>query len=187
MQFKLIYEGPLKGQSAKDEAKHVIRMQLHPQLEMLWTYGPLKHRRQFLRYEGSGKSELGIFEHRNGFTFAPLVSSRLDLVAGLHVLLMRREAPGNLFSQSGDIDNRVKVLIDALRMPSADELRRAKADAVSTPNPVFCVLQDDSLLTSVAVETETLLTPGPAHEVLALITLTVKAARLTFDNLGLSA
>jgi hypothetical protein len=186
MQFRLIYEGQLRGQATKDEAKHWIRMHLHPQLEQLWHQVPLVHRREFLRFQG-GPNETGVYEHVSGVTFCPIVTERLRLVAGLHVLLFRREEPGHLLSQSGDIDNRVKVLVDALRVPSVDEVRRANIDPATAPNPIHCVLKDDTLLTSVAVETERLLTNGKIEEVLAVITITVKATSLTFDNMGISA
>jgi hypothetical protein len=35
----------------------------------------------------------------------------------LDILFLRRDNPGNLIASGGDIDNRLKVLFDGLRMP----------------------------------------------------------------------
>ena len=41
MEFRLIYEGPLLGQSARSPHKWEIRRALHPQLKRLWQQQPL--------------------------------------------------------------------------------------------------------------------------------------------------
>lgn len=62
--------------------------------------------------------------------------------------------------QSGDIDNRVKTLIDALRIPCSNALGSARS---STPrqdeNPFFCLIEDDKLITKFSIETDWLLDP----------------------------
>lgn len=58
-----------------------------------------------------------IIEHIGAFRFAPLVTTRYDLIATIELLFLRPEPPGRLISQGGDIDNRLKTLFDALRMP----------------------------------------------------------------------
>ena len=42
MEFRLIYEGPLRGQGAKSTHKWEIRRSLHPQLRRLWQEHPLR-------------------------------------------------------------------------------------------------------------------------------------------------
>jgi hypothetical protein len=59
--------------------------------------------------------------------------------------------------RGGDIDNRVKLLIDALRIPSdASEMKKRTGDDPD-PNPMYCLLQDDNLITSFKVKTDRLL------------------------------
>jgi len=62
-----------------------------------------------------------------------------------------------LFNSQGDIDNRVKVLLDALKTPkTCDEIQ---CSPESGENPFFCLLEDDSIVTSLNVTTDRLLTP----------------------------
>jgi hypothetical protein len=45
------------------------------------------------------------------------VCSQLRLVARLSIVMLRPEPPGSIITAGGDIDNRLKTLFDALRMP----------------------------------------------------------------------
>jgi hypothetical protein len=68
--------------------------------------------------------------------------------------------------ESGDLDNRVKTLIDGLRPPrNSTELGNAVSPAAGE-TPFFCLLEDDDLVTKLSVNTDTLLTPpsGNAEE-----------------------
>jgi hypothetical protein len=62
-----------------------------------------------------------IVERVGQFEFAPLVTKKLDLVAELDVLFLRPEPPGSV-GHGGDIDNRIKTLLDSLRIPRGNEL-----------------------------------------------------------------
>jgi hypothetical protein len=84
-------------------------------------------------------------------------------VCSLDVIFLRRDEPGNLIQGGGDIDNRIKVLFDALRMPqSVEEL--AGATPSTDQEPFYCLLEDDRLITEVKVTTDRLLTPPMASE-----------------------
>ena len=69
----------------------------------------------------------------------------------------RHDPPGTILSPSGDIDNRLKTLFDALRMPqNASEIPEDAAhDGV-----FFCLLEDDSLITKLSVDTSQILGQG---------------------------
>jgi hypothetical protein len=41
VEFRLLYEGPLRGQVARSAHKWEIRRALHPQLQRLWHAHPL--------------------------------------------------------------------------------------------------------------------------------------------------
>lgn len=53
------------------------------------------------------------------------------------------------------------------------------------PSPLYCVLEDDSLVTKVSIESEQLLRPAEPDEVVAIISVHVKKTRLTIDNMSL--
>jgi hypothetical protein len=123
------------------------------------------------------------------FRFAPLVSSRLHLIAGLEILLLRREEPGSVVTQGGDIDNRIKTLLDALRMPKdLDELPAGDAPSAEE-DPFFCLLEDDALVTELAIVTDRLLEPGQdstaSSHVRLVIKVTLNATRLVWGNASL--
>lgn len=74
--------------------------------------------------------------------------------------------------QSRDLDNRLKVLFDALRMPqNPNEL--TGEDFQQDEDPMFVLLQDDSLITSVSVETDELLSPANHDDSQVRLTISV--------------
>jgi hypothetical protein len=86
--------------------------------------------------------------------FRPLVRETYALHCGLKVLFLRKEGPGRVY-QGGDIDGRIKTLLDGLTMPQ-------HVEQVLTPNgdksnPTYCLLEEDSLVSGLQVETERLL------------------------------
>ena len=175
MEFRLTYEGPLfstqrvpedKQPDPRAKNKQHIRRVFHEQLKRLWEITPFlktgDHGGPNVRVtSGSAPDPLRPIEELSklfdmyGFNFVPLVTTNLKLICGLDILFLRPEPPGSVV-QSGDIDNRIKTLLDALRIPTPNE---AYADLVAEPDetPFFCLLEDDRLITKLAVETDTLL------------------------------
>ena len=76
------------------------------------------------------------------------------LHCGLDILFLRKEQPGRLY-QAGDIDGRIKTLLDALAMPQNKEQVLGRTLPVE---PIYCLLEDDSLVSGLRVETERFLT-----------------------------
>jgi hypothetical protein len=78
--------------------------------------------------------------------------------------------------QGGDIDNRLKTLFDALRMPNnLSETGNQKPDENETP--FFVLLEDDSLISELRVVTDQLLLLPKEREIRpqeALLVITVK-------------
>lgn len=186
MEFRLIYHGRLPAQSsggggAHIEQKHSIRREFHAQLKELWRQNAFLRKRAASRHiveEGekrvSDRTNLDIIadEHRlSGYRFVPLVSEREGLACSLDVLFLRRDHPGNLIRSGGDIDNRIKVLFDALRKPKDNEVE--KWPPAEGENPFFVLLEDDLLINEVSVTTDRLLLPRQSgesvHDVLLLI------------------
>ena len=185
MEFRLVYEGLLPAQGARSEHKWAIRRALHPQLAELWQQHPaLQEAQKWLAYPPK-EGEASVIVERSGVHFAPLVTSRLSLFAEVSVLLFRRQPRGAILSEGGDVDNRLKTLIDGLRLPHVKQEIRDESTGGSLPSPFFCLLEDDSLVTKASLESEQMLRPSKPEEVLAIISVTVKKYKETFDNLGL--
>lgn len=166
VEFILSYKGPLVANGSPIE-KHRIRRLLHPQLANLWKQHPLlSDATSILLNKGFDEGRIlkatrvdWISEnHRRGqFRFVPLVSTDLNLVCSLDIQFLRREPPGALVRHGGDIDNRLKTLFDAMRVP--DEAQVAKAAPQEGEEPFYCLLEDDALITGFCVTTQRLLDP----------------------------
>jgi hypothetical protein len=117
MEFRLLFEGQVKPRQRADLFDiHEIRKQLHPQIKKLWEHPPLDECRKMLRLPTSN-GDYAVYEERGSKIYAPLVTKRTDLLGELDITL-RQQAKGQLISEGGDIDNRLKTLFDALRVPS---------------------------------------------------------------------
>ena len=131
MQFRLVYQGPLRIDGGT-QRKQDIRRAFHPQIRELWTHVPLVENRNWLQFPAA-ENGLSVVRRLGDFRYAPLVSDELKLVAELEIVLLRPIRPGALIRQSGDIDNQLKPLFDALRcrisgtsFPAAIRRRMAK-------------------------------------------------------------
>jgi len=185
MEFRLIYEGPLHGQGAKSLHKWEIRRALHPQLQRLWREHPLKNAADRLLAHPALPGQTSVVVEKGGLLFAPLVTQRLNLYAELSVLLFRQQPRGTLITDGGDIDNRLKTLLDGLRVPHGSMEGRTELPEEPDPLPFFCLLEDDSLVSKVTVESEQLLRPAKLDEVVAIISVHVKKTMLTHENMAL--
>jgi hypothetical protein len=115
--------------------------------------------------------------------FAPLIVAEMHIFAQLEVTLMRPEPPGHLITQGGDMDNRLKTLFDALTMPRHTNALPSDASPGPDQTPFFCVLEDDNLVTTLAVRSEQLLEPNPASGLVDVsITVETKITRRTLGN-----
>ena len=170
MKFKLLYHGQLRASTTSDtrvKEKHLIRKEFHKQLKELWrVQAPfsswLGAAKVPAQNSPSGKEttviDIMADKHaRCGYRFLPTISIGRSLSCGLDVTFLRRDHPGNLVRSGGDIDNRIKTLFDALRMPNnSGEL--ANMPPGPDENPFYVLLEDDSQITKVSIATDRLLT-----------------------------
>jgi hypothetical protein len=182
----------------RSEHKHAIRKSFHPQLKRLWEIVPHLNAPQKTLwptqiYVGSippppppRSEELAAKYPFNGFNFVPLVTEELSLICGIEILFLRPDYPGAVVS-SGDIDNRLKTLFDAIRIPQVGQL---DADAIPSENekPFYVLLEDDKLITRLSVETDTLLSPTSErpnrNDVRLIIPVKLRPARLSWENVA---
>jgi hypothetical protein len=179
--FRLTYDGPLKAASQSSTRrieKHGIRQVFHRQLLEL-------HRAK----DGFLDANLAFEEQsamigRGNVVFVPLVREKLNLVCDLDILFLRRENPGQLINDGGDLDNRIKVLFDALRVPSEVEIRGLE----TKKKVLLCLTENDKLITGFRVTTDRLLEPAKSeseeHNVQLVINVEVRATKLTEQNIA---
>jgi hypothetical protein len=177
---------PASGNKPKNQAKWDIRKAFDPQLKDLWDthpalreielngrYWPSRGGAVVMQTHHSKPSPIDappfIAQHRSpdhgiidlceaiekhGAWFRPLVRNSFALHCGLNILFLRKEAPGKVY-QGGDIDGRIKTLLDALAMPQ--HVEQVLEQNTTDFSPMNCLLEDDSLVSGIKVETERLL------------------------------
>lgn len=194
MEFRLLYSGQLLGASRNEtraDHKHAIRRVFHKQLKRLWETNPhLKDRaRHTVTVQvGNGEQKTISTLDKTADRFRvgdyrcfPLATAELELVCGLNILFLRHDQPGKTLIQSGDIDNRLKTLFDALRRPLSTE--EVSGPPTADENPLFCLLEDDKLITDLSVTTDLLLEPNAdVNDVRLIITVRVRPTNATWEN-----
>lgn len=213
MKFTLTYDGPLPASAnrPKNQEKWDIRKTLAPQLRDLWTSHPailaLADVRHFPKHGGAFLTQthhmhpgpisivtvprpdreiLDLCEpiERHGAWFLPLVRETFALHCGLKILFLRHEPPGRIY-QGGDIDGRVKTLLDALSVPQhAEQILETGRQNSTQFNPIHCLIEDDSLVSGINVETERLLAPEnhAKNYVRLIIEVDIRVRRATIYN-----
>ncbi len=98
-----------------------------------------------------------------GYRFVPLVRRDYGITCALDILFLRRDAPGDIVS-GGDIDNRIKTLLDGLQKPKSRDQLAGYDEPGPDEDPFFCLLEDDSLISRISVDTDRLLTQREPEE-----------------------
>lgn len=182
MRFTLVYEGDLPP-NGKAEVKWYIRRKLEPQLRKLWNVPPFD---SIAKYKDPNYQPdtcyVGI--KAGEFEYIPCISTKLHMRAELQIRLLSSTMPGGLL-RSGDIDNRLKTLLDALSIPGAQQVPK-NADT-ETDHQVFCLLENDCLVTRIDVTNDRLLTElDGSKKVIVLIEVHPVAFTVTMANIGIS-
>ena len=152
MALLLTYEGPLPGRRADSSlrVKNELRRHFHEQLLEFCRHDRLYFNNWVM------PSPTSVGTSFNGIQFVPLVMKGA-FVCDLWIELLRRDMPGTIFS-GGDLDARLKTLLDGLRLPlSAQEVHGFSATGDPDKDRCLCLLADDSLITKVEIATHRLL------------------------------
>jgi len=218
MRFRLIYDGPLQSKQKDAMAgqrdpsaqhTHELRRVFHRQLKRHWETN------RFLNETFVWRKDFGAIQRipdgitrisadpsqreslrdvvadnyrENGYRFIPLVREDWELLCDIDVLFLRRDIPGNVI-HAGDIDNRIKTLLDGLRKPNNAMELTGNETPQDGEDPFYVLLEDDKLVTSLSVETDTLLDPEPdsgsdARRVRLVITVNIRPYNTTMFNLS---
>jgi hypothetical protein len=202
MNFVLRYRGPLSGKPQKTKAeKHHIREAFSPQLRELCKRASLfgdalrsdlhsatlKGERIVPPRDENGNLEPPFFWRvpLAGHEFVPLVTRPHELVCELDILWLRREKPGDIV-HGGDLDNRLKSLLDGLRMPHEE---KELPNSLTGGDTFLCLLEDDALIQRIGVTTYELLEPrghatAEQKEVDLILNVLVKSTYPMYANIG---
>jgi len=123
--------------------------------------------------------------YRGPHCFVPLVRKQADSYCSLDILFLRRDSPGSVIRSGGDLDNRLKVLLDALKVPDSCEGLPESPEY----DPIYCLLQDDDQITKIGITTDRILTPigegEKVHDVLLVIHVYVYRSTNAHQVVGL--
>jgi hypothetical protein len=177
MEFRLIYQGPLPGASeGQSKVKHAIRRQLHPQLREVWNTHPA--------FAETAPEQVANHYRSFGFGWIPLICKHRGIACDLDILFLRRDTPGGIVKKGGDIDNRLKIFLDALRKPdSKDEI--GDATPAGDEEPFFVLLEDDYYVTKLKLVTDRLLTPVKEGERINDVHLVVNV-KVVITDIGIA-
>jgi hypothetical protein len=181
--FRLSYRGPLKAasqSSTRRVEKKSMRLAFDEQLNGMFPNDELLMR----DFSASGGPDGELAKYERGIvSYWPIVRKSMHMVCDLDILFLRRGIPGRIVSSSGDLDNRIKVLFDALRVPSEDEIRGLHEES----RGITCLLEDDELITGFRVTSDQLLEPAKDncnHDVHLIINVEIRLTKITDKNLG---
>lgn len=185
MEFTLRYRGVVPHHS-KIEA-HKVRRVFEEQLADYWTrdlrlkdINPTQMKKavssqRFPRFDvrqqekgekvGTKRVDLYRYHEVGGIWFVPLATRWRYLRCEVAMRLSRYEGDlhtGGLIDNQGDLDGKLKALIDALRMPY--EPHEVPPGATHDKPVFFCVLEDDRLITKISIETRNILGPRPSKK-----------------------
>lgn len=197
MEFRLVYGGedlkPASHRRNRVREKHEVRRYLHPQLQQLWATDPLLRFYNLPHHLEPGY--IGrVIDHETTITklagqyegFVPLVNDFLGTTCDLDILYLRPQKPGGIIqSGTGDIDNHLKTLFDALAIPPRGQVPTREEGGEPDPSPFFVLLSDDSLITSVKAATDRLLAP-PEADPIVIVHVTVKTPDPVSAPFGIS-
>ena len=145
MEFYLTYQGALKSNRGGID-KQMIRRAFHPQLRELAKHPPYPKK-------GPAQKKCG------DFTFAPIINNAIGIGADVSITMLRPETPGHFVLRGGDIDNKLKTLLDAFSVPQQNQIPK-NDQPTGDEKPLFCLLEDDSLIMSLEIKTGRLLLPS---------------------------
>lgn len=182
VRITLVYRGPLpacQNDNRKSDHKHRIRVEFSSQLAWHWQNDPL-----LATHAGGIGFPLAQVENRHvqiqqdliskhafycadtcGYRAVPLITRHNGLTCWLDITLKRRSDPGDLIvngTDGGDLDNRLKLLLDALRMPLANN--EVPASMWGHGEWLNCLLEDDALISRIAIEAQRLTTSPAENE-----------------------
>lgn len=184
MQFRLTYNGQIQSrQQAGLPAVQAIREALSPQIERLWQYPPLNQSTDWLNPSGTYHACSTV----DDWNFVSTISNTIGLYGELDILILRPQPLGSVVSKDGDLDNKLKTLIDALTLPTLQQVQDMKRKhGLEQRERQFCVFSDDNLITKLSVTSDRLLEDMRVATALVIINVTVRVGKPSIGNIHLA-
>ena len=120
---------------------------------------------------------------RYGYRFVPLIGEPWTLAVRLDLIFLRRDDATGLVKSGGDIDNRIKVFFDGLRMPqNGTEIPKDRPAPGEDEDPFYCLMDDDKAITEIAISTDRLLRPQRDDEGVNDVVIVAEIETMVIDD-----
>lgn len=183
MEFCLHYYGTLKSRD-NASGKHQIRQQLHPQIRSVCLSEQFSN--MFDEFNDTSKhDEPHMFSDIGGKRFWFLICEGWKTIVDLNITILLPHAVGAIVHNGGDIDNRIKTLFDALRIPAVKSEIPSNDSFNYKKEGMFCLLQDDKLINRVSITSYQDHEPIDTDSVRCFIEVRTKITQALVGNLGL--
>jgi hypothetical protein len=183
MEFCLHYDGKLKSND-NAKGKHEIRKHFHNQIHSLCASKQFKNIFEPDHEGKRSKDETPMFTEIGGKRFWFLVTEDLATVVDLKITILLPHPIGQIVKNGGDIDNRIKTLFDALRVPAVESEIPSSDDFDYSQAGMYCLLQDDKLINRVSIQSYQDHDPKEKDYVKCFIEVQTKITRALWGNLN---
>ena len=156
MDFRLTFDGCLMstGSSSKPDHVHKVRRRFHPQLRHFWSVSPEMNISPEVRELEKRRADAF---RRGNYRFVPLVTREDRFLCVVEIMLLRPAPASSAVYQKGDLDGQIATLFGSLAVPRHLEQLKGNETPLNGEDPFYCLLEDDSLISGITVETGVLL------------------------------
>ena len=178
MTIRLTYRGELPTARNRD-LTWKMRCAFHTQLKRLWGQYPFD---VLAEWEKSPESQMNSFIYDVGAVkFVPFFGKSVGVGVDLDILILTGSHPNESIIVKGDIDNRFKRIIDALRCVSPGKIDEL-SDNIEIPSRCYCLCQDDNIIRRVSAEVGVLLDSSGPKDSLVVVTVKPYVIRAMIDT-----
>ena len=178
MELVLTYEGRIPAQRSDLEVIWDIRKSFDRQLRKVWGKAPFAVLKEW--EEGTGSKPPQFTRQQGGHTFVPLYGKDVGVGVDLNITLLTGMPPQQAIINAGDLDNRIKRLIDGLRAPK-DKGEMSKN--LPATGRWHCLVEDDSAVLGLQARLGAYLGNDDPAISFAIVRVRPVAMRVTMDNL----
>jgi len=170
MEIILTYKGHIPAKTSNKKAIWNMRKSFHNQLIKIWDKQPFQILSEWYKSEQHASSfenfhEKFIKKH-DGVTFIPIYGRTIGIGVSLDITLLTGMEEKNKVLKAGDLDNRIKRIIDGLRVPiQKGEL----CNDLANNSEWHCLLEDDDAVISLNAQMGTYLGSDDSKESFAFI------------------
>ncbi|AZO45394.1 hypothetical protein EJ076_31985 [Mesorhizobium sp. M7D.F.Ca.US.005.01.1.1] len=181
MDIYLTYRGQIPSKKSSLDAIWAMRRSFHGQLVKLWGKEPFAILKKW--EDSNFAAEAPNFLRKVGDQlFVPFYSEAIGVGVKLEINLLTGFPQQQAVISSGDLDNRVKRIIDALRAPTQ------KGELIASLEPDtrwYCVMDDDSSVKEVTASLAPYLDSNDPSVSFVFVRIRTSPSAVTFANLAM--